>query len=243
MEDIKKLIENNQFIRVDKDGQHIEKIEEYASKDINDVLKGLNRHPKNLIALYEKTQNQKFLNDIAMAYVCEYFYGKYKDSVNNDDLKEEYDKKFKQQDEAYETLRKKYVELEKLNESYQSDIKANDLEYDKLNEKYNESLKEIEKLNKSIEDQKYSTEAEIHEYEDKITELQEIINKQSKNNQKTSNHIDSLLNIFNDLNKIVDDFSGVINELGSHNHISKNVSNTTQPGNQHRFLSNNVSLI
>ena len=51
MEDIKKLIENNQFIRVDKDGQHIEKIEEYASKDINDVLKGLNRHPKNLIAL------------------------------------------------------------------------------------------------------------------------------------------------------------------------------------------------
>lgn len=175
MENIKDLIDQHKFIRVDAQGEHIEAFDEFCKQSVEDILKALNRYPKQLIALYEKTQNKKFLNDIGLA-MC---FGHFADNHEllksiHDNLKKNYDqlhmehkqtlqeleliksnasdtesleKKIANQDEAYETLRKKYKELEDENKEAQKRFDEMNTMYEAVKSQYEKLNEEHEKLN------------------------------------------------------------------------------------------------
>lgn len=175
MENIKDLIDQHKFIRVDAQGEHIETFDEFCKQSVEDILTALNRYPKQLIALYEKTQNKKFLNDIGLA-MC---FGHLADNYDllksiHDNLKKNYDqlhmehkqtlqeleliksnasdtesleKKIANQDEAYETLRKKYKELEDEKKEALTRFDEMDAMYEDSKSQYEKLYEEYEKLN------------------------------------------------------------------------------------------------
>ena len=194
MENIKDLLENNKFIRVDKNGQHVEDLNEYTSQDINEVLKGLNRHPKDLLALFNKTQNQKFLNDIGLAYVAEHYYMKSLENKVPEVDVTAYEQKIKNQDAAYEELRKKYAELNAQNNTLKDKIEEcaehiEDIEadYDKLNGKHQIAVEEIEKYEKHVDylaNERDAYKADCLKLEDDNKKLLSDLAKHEEDNKK-----------------------------------------------------------
>ena len=202
MENIKDLISENKFIRVDKEGQHIENIDEYASQNLNDVLKGLNRHPGDLISLFERTQNQKFLNDIGLAYIAEYYYGQ---MIN---LKKE----LKYQIDGYEneltTLKEQNAELEnKLNsnkdidneiETYKDIVKKAEEDKNVIKTQLNEYKQKLNNSELAYEElrQKY---VENSNKIKEITELETALAKVKESNQNLNTSYEKVTNECNDL--------------------------------------------
>ena len=122
MENLDELIKQGKFIRVDAQGEHIEEFEHYfADNNRDEQLKKFNRYPADLFALYNRTQNKKFLNDIGLALMYDYVVNRYYellDLYNNtiDDYKKEVDKEHEENNELSEKITFLESEVEVLNE-------------------------------------------------------------------------------------------------------------------------------
>lgn len=211
MENIKDLIDQHKFIRVDAQGEHIESFEEFCKQSVEDILTALNRYPKQLIALYEKTQNKKFLNDIGLAMCFGHFADNYELLKSlHDVLKKNYDqlamehkqtlqeleliksnasdtesleKKIANQDEAYETLRKKYKELEDENKEAQKRLNEMDVIYKDTKSQYEKLCEEHENLNeqhKELTTKSDDTNIQNEKLQEKLKDTEQALNTSNK---------------------------------------------------------------
>ena len=72
MEDLRQLLKEGKFLRIDAQGEHVESFKEFVKNDAIDMLKMLSRDPEDLLSLYEKNGNKKLVNDIALASLFKY---------------------------------------------------------------------------------------------------------------------------------------------------------------------------
>ena len=72
MEDLRQLLKEGKFLRIDAQGEHVESFKEFVKNDAIDMLKMLSRDPEDLLTLYEKNGNKKLVNDIALASLFKY---------------------------------------------------------------------------------------------------------------------------------------------------------------------------
>lgn len=199
MEDLKTLIDQGKFIRVDAQGEHEEKFSEFCKQNVEDILKSLNRYPKQLIELYEKTQNKKFLNDIGLALSFGYFVDIHELLKSNyETLKKNYDKlsddyeqdqqKIKNLDEAYEKLRQEFFKISAENKKLVVD--NNDAHFNEkvFEASVSEKEKEIETLNKKLE----KIELEKNNIQKKLDEAQSEIDDYKVAAEKYATEIQSL---------------------------------------------------
>lgn len=74
-EQLLNYIKSGHIVRVDSEGEHIESVSELLkSGSFTDILKLLNRNIDDLVSFYDKTQNSKVLNDIALAVIANKLY-------------------------------------------------------------------------------------------------------------------------------------------------------------------------
>lgn len=232
MEDLKTLIDKGQFIRVDAEGEHIESFETFCNQSVENILTSLNRYPKQLIALYEKTQNKKFLNDIGLAMSFGYFAdlyevlkAKYADVVKE---LEEYhsgedakvlslEAKIQNQDEAYEALRQKYKNLETELQNKICDMREEGhIDKEKL-EELSKKYKELEEdtnqrawQNKKDEEDIKNLTKENTELKAKLEDSAQEVEAYKVASEKLGSQIDTLRNSETTLYKRIEEYEKLV---------------------------------
>lgn len=222
MEDIRKIIDNNNIVIVDKDGEHVKELSSYLNLSIEEILKGLNRYPDDLINIYQKTKKVKFLNDISLAIITSYLY-----SENNARKKrlENLDEAYGKLRESYATLKESYDKFEKINQEY-SDLedKVNYLK-SQIEEKggtIQELIEERNKLNDNLEKEKELT----SELMKKNKELDEKLEFASKTADEFETQKSSLESNLNDAEKKIQKLNDDLASLGDENSKLKSVTDS-----------------
>lgn len=126
MEDLRQLLESGKFIRIDAEGEHIEAMTEFVKNTPEQMLALLNRVPEDLVSLYQKTENKKLINDIALASLFSYVNHSYNAMLSDiaeaqnqyDILRHEYDSLLKDYNNTKEAL----ANAEKMVESLNSNV-------------------------------------------------------------------------------------------------------------------------
>lgn len=198
MSSIKELLDQNKFIRVDAEGEHEEILSEFVQKSSLDILNALNRNTDKLVALYEKTQNKKFLNDIALSVVFKQVYSDFGNTLNELE-------KYKATIIADNgKLESENNELKQEIENYKNTIKRLEESYNKTKEDnaaFNEQVKDIVTL-KSEND---TLKQEIEKNKNTIKALEESYGKVIDENKKIKSDLQELSNKNKELNQLYTD--------------------------------------
>ncbi len=208
MSSIKELLGQNKFIRVDAEGEHEEILSEFAQKSSLEILDALNRNTDKLVALYEKTQNKKFLNDIALSVVFKQVYSNFNNALNELDKNRETiindTATLKEQIENIASLENENDTLKQDIENYKNTIKRLEESYNKTKEDnaaFNEQIKDITTL-KSEND---TLKQDIEKNKNTIKALEESYGRTIDENKKIKSDLQELSNKNKELEQLYND--------------------------------------